>query len=147
MRLADGTGAHTHERVCGLGDPAFLSISNGTAALLALTTLLGLVWRLELRGGERAGNLVTALAVMGAASVWILTAAGVVSALTAARLGSARLGISIRSAATQPDSTAALVFDISVFGTNWALFMTFVPMVLPDALRDSTLRVGWISCW
>lgn len=88
MRLADGTGAHTHERVCGLGDPAFLSISKGTAALLALTTLLGLVWRLELRGGERAGNLVTALAVMGAASVWILTAAGVVSALTAARLGS-----------------------------------------------------------
>jgi CubicO group peptidase (beta-lactamase class C family) len=88
VRLADGTGAHTHERVRGLGDPAFLSISLGTAALLALTTLLGLVWRHGLRGGERAGNLVTALAVMGAASVWILIAAGVVSALTAARLGS-----------------------------------------------------------
>jgi len=88
VRLADGTGAHTHERVRGLGDPVFLSISLGTAALLALTTLLGLVWRHGLRGGERAGNLATALAVMGAASVWILIGAGVVSALTAARLGS-----------------------------------------------------------
>jgi hypothetical protein len=38
--------------------------------------------------------------------------------------------------------TAALVFGLGVFGTNWALFMTFVPMVFPDALLDSTLRVG-----
>jgi hypothetical protein len=29
-----------------------------------------------------------------------------------------------------------------VFGINWALFMTFVPMVFPDALADTALRVG-----
>ena len=88
VRLADGTGAHTHERVRGIDDPVWLSASLGVAALLALTTLLGLVWRHGLRGGSSLGNLASGLAVTGAASVWMLIGAGVVTALTAARLGS-----------------------------------------------------------
>ena len=36
----------------------------------------------------------------------------------------------------------ALAFGFGVFGANWALFMAFVPMVFPDALPDTTLRVG-----
>ena len=38
--------------------------------------------------------------------------------------------------------SAALAFGLGVFGVNWALFMTFVPMVFPDALADTALRVG-----
>ncbi|MFN4128954.1 MAG: hypothetical protein ACK4GC_03945 [Paracoccaceae bacterium] len=38
--------------------------------------------------------------------------------------------------------TAALAFSFGVFGANWALFMAFVPMVFPDALLDTALRVG-----
>ncbi len=38
--------------------------------------------------------------------------------------------------------TAALAFGVGVFGANWALFMTFVPMVFPGALADTVLRVG-----
>lgn len=36
----------------------------------------------------------------------------------------------------------ALAFGLGVFGANWALFMTFVPLVFPDALTDTVLRVG-----
>ena len=39
-------------------------------------------------------------------------------------------------------ATAALAFGLGAFGANWALFMTFVPMVFPDALADTALRVG-----
>lgn len=38
--------------------------------------------------------------------------------------------------------TAALAFGLGAFGVNWALFMVFVPMVFPDALPDTALRVG-----
>lgn len=88
VRLADGTGAHTHERVQGLGDPVWLGTGFGIALLLALTTLMGLLWRRGLQGGTRAGTLAAGAAVAGAVSVWILIAAGVVTALTAAQLGS-----------------------------------------------------------
>ncbi len=37
---------------------------------------------------------------------------------------------------------APLAFGGGIFGANWALFMTFVPMVFPDALVDTALRVG-----
>jgi hypothetical protein len=88
VRLADGTGAHTHQRVGGLGDPVWLSAAFGIAALLAFTTLLGLIWRRGMHGGSRAGTLAAGVVVVGAASVWVLIGAGVVTALTAARLGS-----------------------------------------------------------
>lgn len=38
--------------------------------------------------------------------------------------------------------SAALAFGLGVFGVNWALFMSFVPMVFPDAWADTALRVG-----
>lgn len=38
--------------------------------------------------------------------------------------------------------SAALAFGLGVFGANWALFMSFVPMVFPGALADTALRVG-----
>jgi len=38
--------------------------------------------------------------------------------------------------------SAALAFGLGVFGVNWVLFMTFVPMVFPGALADTALRVG-----
>ncbi|MFN4128701.1 MAG: serine hydrolase domain-containing protein [Paracoccaceae bacterium] len=88
VRLADGTGAHTHERVRGIGDPVWLIAAFGIAALLALTTLLGLIWRRGLHGGSRAGTLAAWVAVVGAASVWIMVSAGIATGLTAARLGS-----------------------------------------------------------
>lgn len=36
----------------------------------------------------------------------------------------------------------SLAFGFGVFGANWALFMSFVPMVFPDALSDTALRIG-----
>ncbi len=39
-------------------------------------------------------------------------------------------------------ASGALVFGFGMFGANWALFMTFVPMVFPGALADAALRVG-----
>lgn len=88
VRLADGTGAHTHEKVRGLDDPVWLSAAFGLAAFLSLTTLLGLLWRRGLRGGARMGTWAAGAAVTGAASVWLMAAAGIVTALTAAQLGS-----------------------------------------------------------
>ena len=41
-----------------------------------------------------------------------------------------------------PGVGGALAFGLGVYGVNWALFMTFVPMVFPDALADTALRVG-----
>lgn len=38
--------------------------------------------------------------------------------------------------------SVALAFGLGIFGANWALFMTFVPMVFPGALADTALRVG-----
>ena len=87
-RLADGTGAHTHERLRGLADPVWLSAGFALAALLATTTFLGLLWRHGLRGGSRGGTLAAAVALAGAVAVWGLVAAGVAVGLVAARLGS-----------------------------------------------------------
>lgn len=39
-------------------------------------------------------------------------------------------------------AVAALAFGVGIFGANWVLFMAFVPMVFPDAVLDSILRVG-----
>ena len=39
-------------------------------------------------------------------------------------------------------ATAALAFGLGVFGANWTLFMTFVPMVFPDALAGTVVRVS-----
>ncbi len=88
VRLADGTGTQTHERVQGLSDPVWLAVGFGSAALLALTTLLGLVWRRGLRGGSRTGTLAAVTAVAGAAGVWGMLAAVAATGIVAAQLGS-----------------------------------------------------------
>ncbi|WP_209426668.1 serine hydrolase domain-containing protein [Pararhodobacter sp. SW119] len=88
LRLADGTGAHTYERVTWRTDPVVFLGGFGMAALLALTTLLGLIWRRGLRGGSRMGQLAAGVAVAGAGSVWAMAGAGIAAAVTAAELGS-----------------------------------------------------------
>jgi CubicO group peptidase (beta-lactamase class C family) len=88
VRLADGTGAQTHERLRGLADPVWLWLTLGLAALLSVTSLLGLIWRHGLRGGTKAGTLAAAVPLTGALSVVALIGAGVAAALAASRLGS-----------------------------------------------------------
>ena len=88
VRLADGTGAHTHERLRGLADPVWLFAAFGAAALLSLTTMVGLIWRHGVRGVTRSGVLAAWAGLAGAASVWIFAGAAIAAALTAARLGS-----------------------------------------------------------
>lgn len=88
VRLADGTGAQTHERLRGLADPVWLWLTLGLAALLSVSSLLGLTWRHGLRGGTRLGALVAAVPLAGAIAVVALIGAGAAAALAAARLGS-----------------------------------------------------------
>jgi CubicO group peptidase (beta-lactamase class C family) len=87
-RLADGTGAQTHERLRGLADPVWLWLALGLAALLSVSSLLGLTWRHGLHGGTRAGTLVAAVPLAGAVSVLGLIGAGAAAGLAASRLGS-----------------------------------------------------------
>jgi len=87
-RLADGTGAQTHERVRGLEDPVWLTVGFALALLLATTSILGLIWRHGLRGGSRIGAVVAAVQGTGAVAIWALAASGVAMALAASRLGS-----------------------------------------------------------
>jgi CubicO group peptidase (beta-lactamase class C family) len=88
LRLADGSGAQTHERLRGLADPIWLFAAFGAALLLSLTTLAGPIQRRGLRGGSRSGVLAASAALAGAACVLIFAGAIVAAALTAARLGS-----------------------------------------------------------
>ena len=88
VRLADGTGANTHDRLSGLADPIWLWFSLAGAVLLSVTTLLGLLWRHGLGGGSLFGSIAAGLALAGAVSVLGLLSAGVAAALAAARLGS-----------------------------------------------------------
>ncbi len=87
-RLADGSGAQTHERVRGLADPVWLTVGFALALLLATTSLVGLIWRHGLRGGSRVGAVVATIQVAGAVAVWALAIAGMAMALVALRLGS-----------------------------------------------------------
>jgi hypothetical protein len=88
VRLADGTGAQTHERLQGFTDPVWLWRSLGLAGLLSITSLLGFAARHGLRGGSRAGSISAAVLLAGAISVVALIGAGVAATFAAARLGS-----------------------------------------------------------
>lgn len=88
VRLADGTGAQTHDRLSGLADPIWLWSSLGGAVLLSATTLLGLLWRHGLGGGSLSGSIAAGTSLAGAVSVLGLVAAGLAAGLAAARLGS-----------------------------------------------------------
>ncbi|MFA8443968.1 serine hydrolase domain-containing protein [Yoonia sp.] len=99
VRLADGTGAHTHERLRGLADPNWLLFSFVLALLFSVTTLLGLLWRHGLVGITRSGTVAAFIAVAGAVGVLAVLVSGVVMALTASQLGAEFLFV-------QPQPTA-----------------------------------------
>ena len=88
LRIADGTGTNSYERVTPATDPMLLAASLGGGAVLSLTMLLGLIWRRGLRGGSRWGAAAALAGVAGAVSVWAMLGAGVAAGMTAANLGS-----------------------------------------------------------
>ena len=87
VRLVDSSGAFTHERVRLATDPALPAAALGLAAVLSLTTLLGLIWRRGLAAGGRAGTAAALTGLAGAGAVWGLIAAGVAAGASAAALG------------------------------------------------------------
>ena len=87
VRLMDGMGVMTYERVRLANDPTLALAGLGLSALLALSTLVGLIWRHGLKGGSRAGTLAAGLAVVAAVSVWALVAAAGLAVLAAMQLG------------------------------------------------------------
>jgi len=88
IRLADGTGAHTHERLQGLADPIWMLAAFGVALFFSITTLTGLVWRDGLAGGSRSSTLAAGIAVAGSAAVLFLLNSGISIAIAASQLGS-----------------------------------------------------------
>jgi hypothetical protein len=88
IRLTDGMGIQTHERLRGLADPIWLWVTLGLAALLSVTTLLGLIWRRELSGESRLGTVAACVSIVGSVSVIALIGAGAAAGLAASRLGS-----------------------------------------------------------
>jgi CubicO group peptidase (beta-lactamase class C family) len=88
VRMADGTGAQTWDRVSGLANPVWIAVTFGFAILLSLTTLGGLIWRHGLAGGSRRGAVAAGMAAVSAIAVLAFLATGVAAALAATRLGS-----------------------------------------------------------
>lgn len=103
IRMADGTGAQTWDRVSGLANPIWIAVTFGFAFLLSLTTLAGFIWRYGFAGGSRQGALAAVIAAVSAGAVWAFVVAGVAAALAASRLGSEFLF-------DQPQPTLAAVF-------------------------------------
>lgn len=87
VRLMDGMGVMTYERVRPGTDPMLPLAAFGLSALLALTTLLGLIWRHGLKGGGGLGTLVAGLGVTAAVTVWLTVIAIALALLTAMQLG------------------------------------------------------------
>lgn len=87
VRLMDGMGVMTYERVRPSNDPLLPILALGLSALLALTTLLGLIWRHGLKGGSPSGTLATVLATVSAVTVWMLVIATGAAATRAMQLG------------------------------------------------------------
>lgn len=88
LRIVDGSGASTHERVSVATDPMLLGTALGGGAVLSLTMLLGLLWRRGLRGGSLGGTVAALAGLAGALSVWAMLGGGVAMAMAAANLGS-----------------------------------------------------------
>ncbi|MCC5976148.1 MAG: beta-lactamase family protein, partial [Rubellimicrobium sp.] len=87
VRLMDGMGVMTYERVRLANDPTLALAGFGLSALLALTMLVGLIWRHGLKGGNRAGTLAVGLGVVAAGAVWTLVLATGLAAMSAMQLG------------------------------------------------------------
>ena len=87
VRLMDGMGVMSYERVRLFNDPMLAALAFGLSAFLALTTLLGLIWRRGLKGGSRMGALVAGLGVGAASVVWLLVIATGLAVAAAVQLG------------------------------------------------------------
>ena len=87
VRLMDGMGVMTYERVRLATDPMLALAGLGLSAFLALSMLNGLIWRHGLKGGSRAGTLAAGLAIVAAILVWALVASVGVAVLAAMQLG------------------------------------------------------------
>ena len=87
VRLMDGSGSMTYERMRLGNDPMLAAAGLGLSALLGLTTLLGLIWRRGLKGGGRMGTLVAGLGVVAASTVWLLVIAAGIAVGVAMQLG------------------------------------------------------------
>ncbi|TVS03766.1 MAG: class A beta-lactamase-related serine hydrolase [Rhodobacteraceae bacterium] len=106
VRLMDGSGSMTYERIRFGNDPMLAVTGFGLSALLALTTLLGLIWRHGLKGGSRMGTLVTSLGVVASVLVWMLVAASGLALATALQLG-------MEYMIDQPQPTLVAVFVLA----------------------------------
>ncbi len=87
VRLIDGMGVMSYERVRPANDPTLAAAAFGLPALLALTTALGLIWRRGMKGGSRTGVLAASLAVAAAGTVWLLVIATGIAVASALQLG------------------------------------------------------------
>lgn len=87
VRIIDGMGFTTYERMGWANNAGLVLMGLGLSALLALSTLLGLIWRRGLEGGSRAGALSAWLAVVAAGAVWALVVAAGVAGAAAMQLG------------------------------------------------------------
>jgi hypothetical protein len=103
IRMADGTGAQTWDRVKGLANPVWLAVTFGLATLFSLTTVGGLVWHHGLEGGSRRGAVAAGMAAVSALGVVVFLAVCMAAALAAMRLGSEFLF-------DQPQPTLSAVF-------------------------------------
>lgn len=106
----------------------------GRPPVLLVLAVFALVYGLGRNGVQMLGLIESGLAERPLPSlIWPFAMGAAVGALFLA-LGDAMRGLS--------RVAVAPAFGLGVFGANWALFMAFVPMVFPDALADSALRVG-----
>lgn len=87
VRIIDGMGFTTYERMSWANNAGLVLVGLGLSALLAMSTLLGLIWRRGLKGGSRAGALSAWLAVVAAGAVWTLVVAAGVAGAAAMQLG------------------------------------------------------------
>ena len=87
VRLMDGMGVMSYARVGPGNDPMLAVAGLGLSAMLALSTLVGLIWRHGLKGGSRAGGLAAGLVVLAAGAVWALVIATGLAVVMAMQLG------------------------------------------------------------
>jgi hypothetical protein len=107
---------------------------HATLRVWPVLVVFALVYGLGRAGAQMAGLIESGLAERLLPSlIWPFAMGAAIGVLFLA-LGDAFRGLS--------RGTVGLAFGIGVFGANWTLFMAFVPMVFPDALPDTALRVG-----
>lgn len=107
---------------------------HGTPRVWPVLLTFALVYGFGRTGVQMAGLIESGLAERLLPSlIWPFAMGAAIGVLFLA-LGDALRGLS--------RGMVAVAFGVGGFGANWALFMTFVPMVFPDALTDTALRVG-----